>query len=625
MTNDITNDTTIDMLRYPFDVPLIARKRRGLREQLLAGGPFTDVKVAILGGSTTADIEDFLELFLLAAGIRPTLYVSEYNRFYEEAVVDDAALRAFAPDVVFVHTTHRNIGHWPKLLATDTEVDAALAAEYGRFESVWNGLLERTDCLVVQNNFDPPAIEPLGHLGATAGFGKSSFVARLNGSLAALARRTPRLRVVDIHSLAAHVGLSSWASARHWHHYRMALTPEGSALVAHSVARIIRAAFGKSRKCLVLDLDDTLWGGVIGDEGVNALRLGHETPEGEAFLSFQQYCLALKERGVLLAVCSKNNPAIARAGFRHPDSVLSVDDFSAFVANWDPKPDNLRAIAAALGIGLDALVFVDDNPAEQAFVRRELPEVAVPSATHVTSFAEMLDREGYFEPFTLGTEDLQRTAYLQQNAARAAVAPSTGVSSDDYGAYLDSLAMTAEIGPITPPYFDRVTQLVNKTNQFNLTTRRYTPAQIESIARSPEYVTLYAKLTDRFGENGLVSVVLGRRVGSELHIEAWLMSCRVLKRSLELAMFDALVDAARRRGIDTLIGYYEPSPKNAMVATHYESLAFERSNSEGGTATVWRLRVAEIVCALNTHIQTRGSCDGRHHPETDSAVSRCAQ
>jgi FkbH-like protein len=615
---------TIDMLRYPFDVPLIARKRRGLREELLAGGPFIDIKVAILGGSTTADIRDFLELFLLAAGIRPTFHVSDYDRWYEEAVVDDAALCAFAPDVVFVHTTHRNIASWPKLLDDDAVVDAALALEVGRFEAVWSRVLARTDCVLVQNNFDPPATEPLGHLGATAGFGTSSFVARLNASFAEHARRTPRLRLVDIHSLAAQVGLTSWASARHWHHYRMALTAEGSARVAHGVAKIVRAAFGKSRKCLVLDLDDTLWGGVIGDEGVAALRLGHETPEGEAFLSFQSYCLALKERGVLLAVCSKNEAATARSGFAHPDSALSVDDFSAFVANWEPKPDNLRAIAATLGIGLDALVFVDDNPAEQALVRRELPEVAVPDATHVTAFADVLDREGYFEPFTLGVEDLQRSAYLKQNALRAAASTSAAVSTGDYGAYLESLEMRAEIGPISAPYFDRVAQLVNKTNQFNLTTRRYTQAQIESMAGDAECLCLYGKLSDRFGENGLVTVILARQRANELHIEAWLMSCRVLKRSLELAMFDALVDAARHRGVDGLIGYYEPSAKNAMVASHYESLGFVRAD-EGSDAAVWRLRISGSTRAMSTHIQWREICNGRHHPETDSTVSRCAE
>lgn len=616
---------TRDTLRHPLDIALLARKRRGLRDELREAGPFTDIKVALLGGSTTADVQDFLELFLLAAGLRPKLYVSEYNQFYEDAVVDGAALRAFAPDVVLVHTTHRNIATWPQLLADEAEVERLLAAECARFEAVWTQLLERTDCLVIQNNFDPPPLEPLGHLGASASFGKSSFVARLNAAFAAFARRTPRLRINDIHTLAAHAGLGAWASARHWLHYRMALTAEGSALVAHGAAKIVRAAYGKSRKCLVLDLDGTLWGGTVGEDGVAALRLGHDTPEGEAFAAFQQYCLALKERGVLLAVCSKNDDATARSGFTHPDSVLQVGDFSALVANWEPKSDNLRAIARALGIGLDALVFVDDNPAEQEIVRREVPEVAVPRASHVTDFADALDREGYFEPFTLSADDLQRATYCRQNAARVALAQRT----DDYGAYLDSLEMEAEIQPFTDTYLDRIAQLVNKTNQFNLTTRRYTQAQIASIAHDPEALTLYAKLRDRFGDNGLVSVVIGRRRSEELHIETWLMSCRVLKRSLEHAVFDELVDASRRRGIRTLVGYYEPTSRNTMVEGHYEALGFERAPDESsdheGKGTTWRLDLARVSTPRNKHINRGGSAYGRHNRETDSSVSGCAQ
>ena len=609
---------TANVFRYPFDSAQLARRRRGLREELLAGGPFTDLKVAILGGSTTSDVRDFLELFLLAAGIRPTLYVSEYNQFYEEAVVDGAALRAFAPDVVLVHTTHRNIAGWPKLLADEADVEAALDAEYGRFEAVWTALLGGTEALLIQNNFDPAPLEPLGHLGASAAFGKSSFVARLNASFADFARRSPRMRLNDLNALAAQAGLGAWASARHWFHYRMALTAEGSALVAHATARTIRAAFGKSKKCLVLDLDDTLWGGVIGDEGVDSLRLGPETPEGEAFVAFQQYCLALKQRGVLLAVCSKNDAAVARSGFMHPDSVLRPDDFSAFVANWEPKPDNLRAIAATLGIGLDALVFIDDNPAEQALVRRALPEVAVPTATHVTAFAEVLDREGYFDPFALSADDLQRASYSRQNVARAAVV----VGAEDYAAYLDSLEMEVEIRPVSPTYVERVTQLVNKTNQFNLTTRRYTQAQIEGITRNGQYITMYAKLRDRFGDNGLVSVVIGHQREGELHIESWLMSCRVLKRSLELAVFDRLVENARHRGIHRLVGYYTPTARNVMVERHYELLGFERSSGGdlGGT-TIWRLDLAQAGVPKNTHIKYGVTRNESNHSEVVAAVS----
>jgi FkbH-like protein len=586
------------LLRHPLDVAVLARKRRGLREELLAAGStFLDVKIAILGGSTTADVKDFLEIFLLDAGIRPRFYVSQHDRWFEDAVVDDAALHAFAPDVVFIHTTHKNVRSWPPLGGDD---EAAFAAEQARFTAAWRRLLERSSCLLVQNNMDPPALEPLGHLGATARFGRSRFVARLNAAFAAFADETPRMRIVDLHALAARIGLGAWSSERHWHQYRMALTAEGSAHVAHAVARIIRAAFGKTKKCLVLDLDNTLWGGVVGDDGVDAIAIGPETPEGEAYLAFQRYCLALRERGVLLAVCSKNDAAIARSGFSHRDSVLHVSDFSAFVASWSPKPEGLRTIARTLGLGLDALVFVDDNPAERDLVSRELPEVAVARVGDVTTYAETLDREGWFEPFTLGADDASRANYYAQNAEREELA----ARFEDRGSYLDSLEMEAEIGPFDEAQVERITQLANKTNQFNLTTRRYTSAQIDGLARNPEYVTLAARLRDRFGDNGLVSAIVGHQRADELHVELWIMSCRVFQRELELALFDALVEEARARRLRTLVGYYAPTPKNALVASHYRDLGFEPVDDLPNT---FRLAIESARVPRNHHIRTKES------------------
>jgi FkbH-like protein len=605
----------IDQLRHPFDIASISRRRRALREELSSAPGLLDLRVAVLGGSTTADVQDFLELFLLASGIRPTFHVSEYGRFWEEAVVDGERLREFDPEVVLVHTTQRNVRAWPRVLASEAEVDALLGEEFARFETMWTRLLEDTRALVIQNNFDPREHEPLGHLGASAPYGHSRFVAALNAKLAGFASRSPRVRINDIHALAAHAGLSAWSSAKHWLHYRMALTQEGSALVAHGAAKIVRAAFGKSKKCLVLDLDDTLWGGVIGEDGVSGLRLGEGHPEGEAFAQFQRYCLALRERGVILAVCSKNDEHIARTGFGHEDSLLKESDFAAFVANWEPKSDNLRRIAKTLGIGLDALVFVDDNPREQELVRRELPEVAVVKATHVTEFADVLDREGFFEPFTIGADDAVRAAAYAANAERAALADRT----EDYGEYLDSLEMTAEIRHVADADLDRVTQLVNKTNQFNLTTRRYTAAEVERVARSGDHVALSGRLADKFGDNGLVSALLARQRGDELVVELWIMSCRVLKRELELAMFDVLVEEAKRRGVKTIVGLYRPTAKNAMVADLYPSLGFSPAPHREGDMSVFRLEVSQAMAPRSHHI--RRLSDGSDPGQAFAAVS----
>ena len=245
---------------------------------------------------------------------------------------------------------------------------------------------------------------------------------------------------------------------------------------------------------------------------------------------------------MLLAVCSKNNEEIARQGFAHPDSVLRLEHFASFKANWEPKHENLLAIAQELNLGVDSFVFVDDNPAERTIVQAQLPAVAVPDVgSEVSQFAAVIERGRYFEPISLSGEDLARAALYQTNAARS----SAEAKFANYGEYLDSLEMTAEIERFRPVYMERIAQLTNKTNQFNLTTRRYTLAEMEAIARDPQYIGLYGRLADKFGDNGLISVVLGRREGSMLHLDLWLMSCRVLKRDMELAMLDALAERAQ--------------------------------------------------------------------------------
>jgi FkbH-like protein len=586
-----------DALHYPLDVPALLRRRKALKRELKGlPGPFVDKKIALLGGSTTADLRELLELFLLDAGIRPTLWESDYNRFWEDAAVDDHELRAFGPDVVIVHTTHHNLLQWPKAGASDAEADAVLAAEVDRFKTMWRRLLEGTTCVVVQNNVDPPPLEPLGHLGVTARFGHTRHVDRLNAAFAEAAEAEPRLCLNDIARLAARLGLEHWSDPRDWLAWKMAVTPAAAVALAQQTARIVRSIFGKTKKCLVLDLDNTLWGGVIGDDGVRGLRLGHETPEGEAFVAFQRYCLCLKERGVLLAVASKNDPDAAAEGFSHPDTVLKRDDFSAFHASWADKPKSLRAIAQELNLGLDSLVFVDDNPFERELVARSLPEVAVVNAGEVTRFAEAIDREGYFDPFSLTAADAARASQYAANGRRAAAE----AEFESYDAYLGSLEMRAKIAPFQEVYLDRIAQLTNKTNQFNLTTRRYTLGELSSIAKNPEYVTLYGRLADRFGDNGLVSVIIGRAYGDALHLDLWLMSCRVLKRTFEHAMFEALCEAAAARGLTTLVGTYLPTPKNAMVASLYASLGFHRADE---AQSRWLFTLGRDAAPSTPHIR----------------------
>ena len=577
-------------LDYPFDVKTILRKRKALRAQLLEQEALTNVRIAILGGSTTSEVRSIAELFLLRAGFRPEFLESEYGKYFEDVVVDDSALRSFRPQLAFVHTTHVNVVHAPGLFSSTQEIENSFVAECARYRAIWSKLSGDLGCIVIQNNFDLPPVRSLGALDATEGFGRTNFLTRLNLEFARAARETPKLIINDIHYLSARIGLDRWFDPNYWFSYKMAVSHEGTVHLAHALATLVSAAFGKTRKCLVLDLDNTLWGGVIGEDGVQGIKVGQDTAEGEAFTALQQYCYELRQRGILLAACSKNDLQNAREAFSHPDMLLRLDSFSAFQANWEEKTGNLRQISEDLHIGLDSLVFVDDSAVERELVRAQLADVAVPEvASDVARFPVYLDRQGFFEVTRLNRDDAQRASFYASDQQRAL----QQAQFANYGEFLASLDMRAEIGAFSALYLDRICQLTNKTNQFNLTTKRCTLAEIEDMGRRTDMIALYGRLADKFGDNGLVTVVVGRLSERQLHIELWLMSCRVLKRDLEYAMLDVIVARAAERGVAEIFGYYFRSPKNAMVADHYVRMGFElTSANEDGSKSLWRLPVA---------------------------------
>jgi len=583
---------------------LLLQKRKSLRRELLQSPGLKDLRVAVLGGSTTNELVDLLELLLLADGFRPEIYQSDYNRYFEEAVLSPEQLVTFRPDVVYLHTSCLNIQGFPPLGATADAFAAAVAAEASRFRTIWRALEDRVGCQIIQNNFEYPAVSVLGNLDAASYGGRTRFVSALNRELAAAPAQNRKVVLQDINALSARIGLQNWFDWSRWYSYKILTTPDASLAIARSLASLIRALYGKSRKCLVLDLDNTLWGGVIGDDGPDNIRIGRETPEAEAYTAFQEYCLSLRERGVLLAVCSKNDPEIAKKGFAHPDSVLKLEHFAAFRAAWSPKPDNILSIATELNLGVDSFVFVDDNPAERAIVAAQLPGVAVPDVgSDVAGFIPILEAARYFETVGLSADDMQRAEQYAANSQRE----SQRAQFENYGDYLDSLKMIAEIEAFRPEYLERIAQLTNKTNQFNLTTRRYSMAEIEDLAVDPTYVTLYGKLTDCFGDNGLVSIVVGRKDEERLHLDLWLMSCRVLKRDMELAMLDALVDRARAASVRFIHGYYFRTAKNGMVADHYERLGFSRDSAgTGGEEGPWILSVDDYE-KKNRHITLKGA------------------
>lgn len=562
---------------YPIDTKTLLRKKKRCKRDLLESGiRFVEKKIAILGGSTTDEIADQLDLFLLGYGIKAEFYQSDYGKYMEDALFGNEELDRFSPDIVYFHTNWRNITRFPSPAISDDEIDQILETEYQRFVSIWQSVEKRYGCPIIQNNFDRPNYRLLGNKDVSDVHGRTNYITRLNQRLYEYSQEHHGFYINDLDYLASDYGLSAWSDPLYWHMYKYAMCLDAIPYVADSIAKIIKAIYGKNKKALILDLDNTLWGGVVGDDGVEGIAVGPEDPSGQAYSEFQEYCKAHKDIGVILGVDSKNDEENAIAGLNHPEGILKPNDFVSIKANWNPKDHNLIQMAEELTLGIDSFVFVDDNPAEREIVKKQIPGVAVPEIGKIETYIRTLDHSGYFEVVSLSAEDSKKTEmyHAKAEAARAVAAFS------DYGEYLDSLEMRATIKPFEEMYVSRIAQLTNKSNQFNLTTLRCSEDDIRRMMNSDNWITLYGKLEDKFGDNGLVTVVAGEVIESELHIRLWLMSCRVLKRGMEDAMMDVLMEKAKNKEITTVYGYYYPTAKNGMVEDFYSEMGFEQGLSD---------------------------------------------
>lgn len=584
-------------LEYPFDPEWILKKKKALKRELLQNTQqtFLEKKIAILGGSTTRDIRDILELFLLNYGIRPCFYESEYNQYYADGMFPNPALEEFHPDILYIHTSNRNIEQYPSLEDDRTLVTQKLQAEYERFQALWEHLHAVYGCPVIQNNFEPPLYRLLGNRDASDHRGRWNYIQRLNQMFYEYADMHQDFYIHDICYEAADYGLERWSDPFYWNMYKYAMCVPAIPYTAFQLARIIKSIFGRNKKVLNLDLDNTLWGGVIGDDGPENIEIGQETSLGQTYAEFQDYLKQHKKLGVLLSVNSKNNEETALSGLERADSVLKREDFVVFRANWEPKSHNLYATAEELKLLPESFVFVDDNPAEREIVRQEVPGAAVPEITKVEEYIRVLDRSGFFEVTNFSEDDLKRNEMYLANEQRNRMQK----NFSDYGDYLRSLEMKAQIGAFDPAYFSRIAQLTNKSNQFNLTTHRYSQSEIEQIAADPQYLTLCGRVEDKFGDNGVVSIVIGRKEKDVLQIELWLMSCRVLKRDMEYAMMDTLVKQCRDCGIRQIYGYFYPTAKNAMVKDFYALQGFEKLEEDVDGNAKWSFRIPEQYTLKN--------------------------
>ena len=580
-------------LDYPFNAEELIKKKKSYRKQLLSNNstPFIEKRIAILGGQTTQNIKLVLELFLLNYGIKTTFYESEYNQWFEDGMFPNIELEEFAPDVIYVCTCIRNIVDFPCILDDIETVDLKRRTVIDRFKGLWDSLSERYHCAIIQNNFEYPFFRLMGNKDASDYHGRVNFVTTLNCAFYDYAQTHDNFFICDVNYISASYGLDKWSDPYYWHMYKYAVAVPAIPYLSFNVANIIKSIYGKNKKAFNLDLDNTLWGGIVGDDGADNIEIGQETSLAQTYSEFQEYIKLHKQIGVLLTVNSKNDEQNAVSGFERPDSVLKMEDFICFKANWNPKSMNLSDTATELTLLPESFVFVDDNPAERAIIEGELPGVAIPAIDGVEHYIQTIDKSGFFEVTNLSSDDLKRNEMYQENVKRAKMQSSFA----NYEDYLKSLEMKGEIQSFIPMYMSRIAQLTNKSNQFNLTTKRYSQSDIEEVAADPNRITLYGKLGDKFGDNGVVSIVIGRIDGAdkdELHMELWLMSCRVLKRDMEYAMMDELVEKAKAAGIKRIIGYYYPTAKNSMVKDFYALQGFEKISEDEEGNTVWKFDIS---------------------------------
>lgn len=576
-------------LSYPFDWEYLNRKKKSLKRELEnSKDTFIEKKIAILGGSTTNEVKLNLELFLLKEGIKPIFYESEYNKYYEDALFSQELLE-FKPDIVYVYSTIKNIKKFPSIIFEKKQNEELFTYESKKLEMIWESLFSKLSCVVIQNNFELPQTRIIGNSSFYLDGGNIDFINKLNLFISEATKKYNNLYINDINYLSSLIGLEKWYDNELWFNYKYAVSFEGITYIAHSVASIIKSIYGKNKKAIALDLDNTLWGGVIGDDGVNGIKIGSETAIGEAYEDFQKYIKNLKDIGIILTINSKNDLENALEGLSHPSMILHKDDFFTIKSNWSLKSNNILESAGEINIGEDSFVFIDDNPVERELVRGQLQNVAVPEiGDKIELFKNFIDRNNYFEIISLSKEDLERAKYYQDNQNRE----KEQQNYSNYSDYLKSLNMIAEIDEAKEIYLERIHQLINKTNQFNLTTKRYTKSEVEEIYKDPNYILLYGKLKDKFGDNGLISIIIGKQIGDVLEIPLWIMSCRVLKRDMEIAMLNELVDLAKKRGIKKLRGTYIPSKKNSMVKDHYKNLDFKFEKEENNIFT-WILEIAD--------------------------------
>ena len=541
-----------------------------------------ECKIAILSGSTTSWTARLLKLFLLNNGIKAEIFEGHFGNYFIDAMNPSAELVAFKPDIIYVHTSRANLKSFGKVrdFQNNDSSDSLVTQEVSQAKAIWKSLNDRFDCWIIQNNIDLTPDSSLGNSEGTELMGHNSVAREINQHLVAESNNFGQVLIHDINALSASVGLEEWWSPRDWIQYGLAISTISHPRLAFSLAAVVTSILGESKKCLVLDFDNTLWGGVIGEVGVNGIELGPDSSRGKAFLDFQLTIKDLVSRGVLIAGCTKNEKQTALSGLSHPNSILRPEDFAVIEASWDPKPVAIKRIIETLNIGSRSLVFVDDSKIEVHAVKTEFPEIesVVLDSKFPEKYSSMVLQPRYFESIKLTKEDISRKG----TQASPRVKKLQSVSTYDHVQMLRDLNAVATIGRPSVDQLDRVTQLVNKTNQFNLNGIRRTPSEIKRLAQDIDSCLLIGEFKDDLTNYGVVTVIGGQFVGDYFRVDVWVMSCRTFDRYLEHAMISALRDEISTRSIEVLNLEFKRTARNDYFVNSCAALGlFEKSISDG--------------------------------------------
>jgi FkbH-like protein len=579
------------LARHSLDLNDLTKLAKVLGKVRLDGksvDPLRPFKLAVLCNSTIDLIVPALVATAIRHGIVLEVIQPSYDQVAQEALTPDSKVNSSKPDAVLLALDYRAL----PLKMSPGDADAAAASirgALGYLQTLRDGIKANSNAVCIFQNFAQPVETLFGALDASLPGTLRSLLASINHELAQYVAGSGDV-LLDAAGIAQTVGLAEWHNPRLWNMAKFSFSEELIPLYADHVGRVVASIRGKSGKVLILDLDNTVWGGVIGDDGIEGINIAQGDAAGEAHLAVQRLALDLRQRGIILAVSSKNTDEVARRPFeQHPEMLLKLEHIAVFQANWNDKATNIQAIAEELSLGLDAMVFLDDNPVERGLVRQLLPEVSVPELPEDPAYyARTLAAGGYFEAVAVSGEDFKRASLYQDNAKRATLQRQTG----GLEAYLASLQMTITFQAFDATGRSRIVQLINKSNQYNLTTRRYTEPEVAAAEREPSVFTLQVRLSDIFGDNGMISVVICRPDATgEWQIDTWLMSCRVLGRKVEHMVLREILRHARTAGIRKLLGTYRPTDRNQLVVEHYAKLGFTKAAEEESGLTRWELLV----------------------------------